>query len=143
LQKVKDLDEALKALKDALAIAINAKQYDVTLLCLGALSGLENIDKITQLNYLKQAYVIIDKHKNVNDYYKKDFYYHELDFYKKEKNFEQENEIRKKLASIEENKKVKELDYLIKQYDEVIQKTEDNLVLEKANSEKSRQLQYL
>ncbi|HTN46216.1 MAG TPA: histidine kinase [Flavipsychrobacter sp.] len=116
---------------------------DVALICLGSLALSPVLPAGQRQSYMDEGFRLLNAHNDINSFYAKDFYKQALQFYDSRSNYRLQSSILRKIAAIEDQKKAKELSYLISQYDEVISENEKRIALEKSNLQKSQDLQRL
>jgi signal transduction histidine kinase len=127
----------------AMQMAQQEMLNDVELICLGSLALSPTLPPRQRQSYMDEGFLLLDAHNDINSFYAKDFYKQALQFYDSRSNYRLQSSILRKIAAIEDQKKAKELSYLISQYDEVISENEKRIALEKSNLQKSIDLQRL
>jgi tetratricopeptide (TPR) repeat protein len=130
-------------LQSAIIIAQKNGYTDVTLVCLGSLGQNQSLTLTQRGNYIDQGFQLLKQDSTINPFYTKDFLKHALHYFELTKNYAAQADVLRRITTIEDKKKTKELNYLIRQYDEVIAENEKRIALEKSNLQKSKEVQLL
>lgn len=130
-------------LHDALYFAHKSNYVDVTLACLGSLGKSMSLSVSQRGSYIQQGLQLLKSDTSINPFYRKNFLKNALTFYEQTHNYAAQTRVLKQIASIEEKKKFKELNFLIRQYDKMIIESNKRVALEKSNLQKSKEVQRL